>query len=698
MNKRWLLALCLASVWIAVSIAAGAASATPNGVMAWGSNEYGEVGDGTLAQKDLPVTLPTPSGVVQVAAGNEFSLALLENGHIYAWGENEYGQLGINYELGPQSCAGTACSKTPFEVPGLSEVTAISASTSFASSALALRANGTVMAWGYTFNEEEPEEVAGLSEVSAISEGDSFSLALLKNGTVKAWGRNECGQLGDGTTVAKSTPTEVSGLTGVVAIAAGIGHSLALLENGTVKAWGCNQWGQLGDGSLTASDVPQEVSSLTGVTAVSAGGSFSLARLESGKAVSWGANNAGQLGVGEEEGPEACSPSYCSKVPVVIGGLSGVTALSGGEEHALALLENGTVEAWGEGYEGRLGNGEEEEIYAPVAVGEITRDVAGISAGENHSLAFGPPGPLVSAVTPATGPPSGGTKVEITGHNFSGVTAVKFGSTNASSYEVVSPTLIKATSPAGSKTVHVQVTTSTGTIPTSPAGTASSFRYVAAGAPEFGRCEKVAPKTGKYNSSCTAEKASGNFEWKPGVVKAHFTLSAGEATLETTTKQQIVCSGETGAGEYSGTKALANVTIELTGCARGALKCTSAGAAEGEVQTSTLAGALGWKNASTSAPALDLAASSGEVVAEFSCAGTPVTIVGSVIVGVEKNTMQTTSTLKYEATGGKQKPEHFDEEPNDVLETSFGGAFEQTGLVVTTTQTNEEEVEINAAI
>ena len=55
-------------------------------------------------------------------------------------------------------------------------------------------------------------------------------------------------------------------------------------------------------------------------------------------------------------------------------------------------------------------------------------------------------------------------------------------------------------------------------------------------------------------------------------------------------------------------------------------------------------------------------------------------------------------TLKYEATSGKQKPEHFDEEPNDVLETSFGGPFEQTGLTITTTQTNEEEVEVNTAV
>src|SRR5581483_2400385 len=184
-------ALFVASVWIAASIAAGSAIATPNGVMAWGANESGELGDGTTAQKDVPETLPAPSGVTQVSAGNEFSLALLENGKVMAWGENEFDELGLSLESGgPQHCGGFSCSKTPVEVPGLSEVTAISASAISNSASLAVRANGTVMEWGSTTEEEGPEEVAGLSEVTAVSEGASFSLALRANGTVMAWGSN----------------------------------------------------------------------------------------------------------------------------------------------------------------------------------------------------------------------------------------------------------------------------------------------------------------------------------------------------------------------------------------------------------------------------------------------------------------------------------------------------------------------------
>jgi alpha-tubulin suppressor-like RCC1 family protein len=700
MSKLRLLALCVASVLIAGAIVASAAMATPNGVMAWGENEEGQLGDGTTALKTLPVTLAAPSGVTQVAAGDEYSLALLETGKVVGWGDNFYNELGLEGEEpeeGPEHCGGFSCAKNPYEVPGLSGVTAIAASSTGGFSSLALLSSGKVKGWGKNFGEETPVEVSGLSEVTAISEGNEFSLALRANHTVMAWGVNGCGQLGDGTTTDKSTPTEVTGLTEVAAIAAGATHSLALLKNGTVVAWGCNTLGELGDGSTEASDVPQAVSGLSGVKAVSAGSRFSIALLESGGVRAWGTNYEGELGDGNEEGPEEC-PVLCSKVPVEVISLSNVSAISAGFEYSLALLENGTVKAWGEGNSGQLGDGEEESSYTPVAVSEITGDVTDVSAGETHSLAAGPPGPIVSKLSPATGSPGGGTSVEISGHNFSGVTSVKFGTASATAYEVVSPTLIKATSPAGVKTVHVQVTTSSGSIPTSPATAVSSFRYVAAGAPEYGRCVKVAKGTGKYNSSCTVEKAGSNFEWTPGVVKTHFTLSGGEGKLETVAKKKVLCTGETGAGEYSGTKALVNTTIELTGCAFEADKCTSAGAAEGEIRTGTLTGALGWKNMESGAPALDLAPSEGELVAEFLCGADAFVVQGSVIVGVHQNEMQLAPTLKYEATNGKQKPEHFDEEPNDVLEMSFGAAFEQTGLTVTTTQTNEEEVEVNAAI
>src|SRR6185503_7764912 len=99
----------------------------------------------------------------------------------------------------------------------------------------------------------------------------NHTLALLNDGTVKGWGYNASGQLGDGTTVTRLSPVVVSGLTQVVSISTG-SHSLAVLQDGTVKAWGLNMDGELGDGTTTNRLTPIAVPGLSNVKAVAAGG------------------------------------------------------------------------------------------------------------------------------------------------------------------------------------------------------------------------------------------------------------------------------------------------------------------------------------------------------------------------------------------------------------------------------------------
>jgi alpha-tubulin suppressor-like RCC1 family protein len=683
--------LTVGTILVASAIIGAAPAVASNGVASWGANEEGQLGDGTLTEKNSPQTIPAPSGVTQLAAGDEYSLALLESGNVMAWGTNFLGELGDGIEAGPESCRGFPCSRTPVEVSGLSEVVTVAASRFDFGKSLAVLKNGKTMRWGDFI--EVPEEVPGLSEVTAVAVGNESYYALRLDGTVMAWGENSCGQLGDGTTTEKSSPTEVGELGEVAAIGAGYDQAFAVLKNGTVKSWGCNEVGQLGDGSTEKSSIPVEVHELNNVTAVAGGDGFSLALLATGEVVSWGKGEDGELGAGEEVEE--------SEVPVKVSGLTEVTSIAAGEEYSLAVLKDGTIMAWGENDDGAFGNGEEdEESFVPVLIGGITQGAIGVAASENHSLAFGPPGPIVANVTPGAGPPAGGTKVEITGQSFTGVTSVKFGSTNASSYEVVSPTLIKATTPAGTGTTHVKVTTSTGMIESSQGGSGSAFRYVPVGAPEFGRCVGVTAETGKFSSAkCTKEKAKGSFEWLAGVVKTHFTLSGGEGKLVTLAGKKVICTGETGGGEYNGTKDTRAVQFQLTGCVLEGNKCTTTGATEGEIKTTTLTGALGWKSAETSSPALDLAAAEGEPIAEFQCGSKTAVVRGSVIVALNANEMALAPTLKYSAPGGKQNIENLEGEPTDVLETSLNGAaFEQTGLTVTTTQTNEEEVEVNATV
>jgi alpha-tubulin suppressor-like RCC1 family protein len=162
--------------------------------------------------------------------------------------------------------------------------------------------------------------------VRAIAAGGEHSLALKSDGTVVAWGDNSSGQLGNGTATTGSLPVAVSGLSrvGVAAIAAGRDHSLALRSDGTVVAWGYNYSGQLGNGNTTESQVPVAVFGLSGagVTAIAGGGDHSLALKSDGTVVAWGYNYSGQLGN---------NSAIDSHVPVSVVGLggAGVTAIAG---------------------------------------------------------------------------------------------------------------------------------------------------------------------------------------------------------------------------------------------------------------------------------------------------------------------------------------------------------------------------------
>ena len=188
--------------------------------------------------------------------------------------------------------------------------------------------------------------------VAGMSLGNSHTCAALTDGTVRCWGSSESGQLGDGTLgdgSFRANPAPVVGLNGVTQVAAGNEHNCARLVDGTVKCWGHNGFGKLGDGTYTNSPIPAEALGLASAAGVTLGHSHSCAWLADGSAKCWGINQFGQLGTG--------TTNNASFTPVSVVGLSTAEAMSAGDRHTCALLQGGTVKCWGDGYSGQLGDG-----------------------------------------------------------------------------------------------------------------------------------------------------------------------------------------------------------------------------------------------------------------------------------------------------------------------------------------------------
>ncbi len=326
-----------------------AANGTVSGA---GYNANGQLGNGTTLNTPTALRVPGFTGARRIAAGAYHSLAVNGDGTVSAWGYNAVGQLGLG--------AADSVRANPTLVPGLANVVAVAAGDFHS---LALLQDGTVRAWGFnaygqlgngnTTNQSSPVLVSGLANVIAIAAGGQHSLALLADGTLRAWGANDSGQLGDGTTVSRSLPTPVSGLStpgtaNVVAIAAGTSHSLALRSSGTAWSWGANAQGQLGLGNTTPVSVPTQVAALgTNVGLVAAGGNHSLAVKAGGALFSWGANANGQLGDGL---------SANRTTPFAVTTPAQATAIAAGARHSAAIDATGKVYLWGDNFFGQVGN------------------------------------------------------------------------------------------------------------------------------------------------------------------------------------------------------------------------------------------------------------------------------------------------------------------------------------------------------
>jgi alpha-tubulin suppressor-like RCC1 family protein len=345
----------------------------------WGSNEHGELGDNFSSPRNLPVdVVGLYSNITKITAGYSHTCSLTVTGEAMCWGENTWGQLGDNSIIQRS---------TPVEVIGLGY--GVIAITAGRYHTCALTASWGAKCWGWNISGQlgdgtwmqrnTPVDVVGLgSGVAAISAGGLHTCALTSSAGVKCWGQNNSGQLGDGTYNWRTTPVGVVGLSsGVSAVTAGYYHTCALTATGGVKCWGENQYGQLGDGTLIQSNVPVDVLGLSsGVISITAGERHTCALTTNSVVKCWGANDSGQLGDG--------TWSQSNIAVDVIDMASGVTSITASGYHTCALVAGG-ARCWGENDYGQLGDGTWSKSNIPVDVAGMASGVSAIATGKNHT-------------------------------------------------------------------------------------------------------------------------------------------------------------------------------------------------------------------------------------------------------------------------------------------------------------------------
>lgn len=340
---------------VAAGVEFTCAMKTDGTVWCWGSNTSGQLGDGSTTNSTRPVQVVGISDATQIVAFSGKACALKSDTTVACWGGG---------------------STTVSVVAGLSGVTQIAAKFQHICARLS---DSTARCWGWnvlyqlgngsTTDSAVPVTPSGLTGVEEVSAGVFNSCARLSDRTMRCWGAGNNGGLGNGTTTySTNTKTSPTGISDVVKMSTGPGwnNQCALLGSGTLKCWGLNTYGAVGNGiTLTGADILQ----LTPVTAgpfpaaiesVDLGMYHSCAVLTDGTAACWG-GDAGSGKLGNGSGANTATPTLVS-------GLTGVRQISASYYHTCAVLWNTTVKCWGRGAYGALGQGTTSDSFTPVSV------------------------------------------------------------------------------------------------------------------------------------------------------------------------------------------------------------------------------------------------------------------------------------------------------------------------------------------
>ena len=345
------------AVRVAASAAHTVAVRSDGSLWAWGLNSNGQLGDGTTTNRSTPVRIGTATNWATVAAGERYTVAVRTDGSLWAWGDNAGGRTGLGTVSGS--------TRAPTRIGADNDWLSVSAGWRHT---VAIRVDGSLWAWGLneggqlgdgtTTNRNTPTRIGTATDWRFVSVGVAHTIAARTDGSLWTWGSNRDGQIGDGTTTNRNTPTRIGTATNWASIVAGNHHTMAITTDGELWAWGNNFNGQLGDGTIINRNTPVRVGEATNWASVSAG-RHSAAVGTDGSLWAWGSSRDGQFGRGLGTN---------RSTPVRMGTATRWAFVASGDQHTVAIGTDGTLWAWGDNSFGQLGNGTGNMLSNPVQV------------------------------------------------------------------------------------------------------------------------------------------------------------------------------------------------------------------------------------------------------------------------------------------------------------------------------------------